>query len=488
MSFTTQIGGAGPYPANIRSTTGVAAPSVGAGQFTLQDILAVQTYNGTQQAGLWRRSTFGWDLFTPQPTWRTNALAQAVWGHGTGAIVVHDSISTNRFMHFDGSSWSNVDGFRTGAWVCEAIGGNSPDELWAAGEGYVGYYNGTSWTEVLGYLAELDPVRCIWVAASGQVWVVGGTAGNEGVYVYAGGSWTNVYSQIEAVDSDIGVPMAVCGIRTGSDVWVAFDLCANPSVSGRIARWDGDSWAMLPVTAEGLQAMWGLSTASDKLWAAGDDSSGTSPVIICYNGASWDDKITGYQVARKMMGFIAGSEDGVYLVTGTPSSTNGHIYRRWYRTGIDDEHEWLDEQDPPHQWCDIAVREEAPTVSIDTVDPDPITTAGGHLITLTGTFPVDEALEVFLGPTGDETDDPCYSGESGSGYSPSSSDGTTLEIVSPPMSKGDRKITVRYDGDNYTADIEVVEYPYADVVFEVRHNWPKDFSTGPRDITSEPEQ
>jgi hypothetical protein len=97
-----------------------------------------------------------------------------------------------------------------------------------------------------------------------------------------------------------------------------------------------------------------------------------------------------------------------------------------------------------------------------TVTPQMISTAGGHQLTLGGTFPEATAVQVFMGPAGDETDTPCYSGELGNAYAPVSEDGETLYIVSPPIAKGTQKITVRYDSENHT-DWSVLV---------VERNWP----------------
>jgi len=327
-------------------------------------LVAVHEYQGSNQAALWRNSDFGWDLFDPQPSWRTDSQAQAVWSDGYGRIVVHDSISTNRFMHYDGYSWSNVLGFLPDAWVCEALGGMSMSELWAGGDGYVGFYDGYSWTEALGPLDELVPVYSIWSKRSEMItktWVVGGSAGNEGVYYYDGYSWTNFYSDIELVDEYVGVPMAVWGSYLADDVWVAFDLCDNPTVSGRVAHYNGVSWSIIGgVLDEGQQVLWGLTFTANELWSAGDDSAGIAPIVVGWNGSTWDNKLTGDYVARRMLGLQSGLSNGVYLATGTGATSNGAVYRRWDRSGLDGEHVWLSDQVIPRQWRDLAVLEDAP--------------------------------------------------------------------------------------------------------------------------------
>jgi hypothetical protein len=132
----------------------------------------------------------------------------------------------------------------------------------------------------------------------------------------------------------------------------------------------------------------------------------------------------------------------------------------------------------------VGTRYRSSSVLIDTVDPDPISTAGGHLITLTGTFPVNEALPTRLGLAGDSTDPLCYGGQ-GYGYSPVSLDGLTLEIVSPPCGKGTATITITYDDYDYQAAITVVERSWAEKLHTMRRNFSPWKALGARRLDNE---
>lgn len=70
---------------------------------------------------------------------------------------------------------------------------------------------------------------------------------------------------------------------------------------------------------------------------------------------------------------------------------------------------------------------------------------GGYELVIPWTVPANTALEVFLGPTGDETDLACYGGE-GNGYYPVSEDGATVTVYSPKVLPGDYLLSWREAG------------------------------------------
>lgn len=73
-----------------------------------------------------------------------------------------------------------------------------------------------------------------------------------------------------------------------------------------------------------------------------------------------------------------------------------------------------------------------PTIAITAISHKVVSRVGGTAITLTGTFPINVALRVWMGPSGTSSDPPAYGG-SGLGYTAYSPDGVTLQVASPPV-------------------------------------------------------
>jgi hypothetical protein len=112
---------------------------------------------------------------------------------------------------------------------------------------------------------------------------------------------------------------------------------------------------------------------------------------------------------------------------------------------------------------------------------------GGQRVTLTaaGSLPADTDLTAYLGPTGDNTDAPCYSGVPGQGYVVKPEDGETFKIVTPPAAIGENIISFREVGgsiDNSTGTIDVVSEPHRDKAHRLRSSLQPWQSTGQRRI------
>jgi hypothetical protein len=128
----------------------------------------------------------------------------------------------------------------------------------------------------------------------------------------------------------------------------------------------------------------------------------------------------------------------------------------------------------------------SPSLVITGITPDPIDDEGGTLMTATGSFPANTSLQVFLGTTGTVADEPCYGGF-GYGYFPQSSDGTTLEFVSPPLPKEALNVvTIKWGAIlaffNY---ITVVERHWRSKTFSMRASKPPWMDSGSKRLELE---
>lgn len=111
---------------------------------------------------------------------------------------------------------------------------------------------------------------------------------------------------------------------------------------------------------------------------------------------------------------------------------------------------------------------------------------GGFTTTITGVFPVNVPLEVFIGPNNDATDPPCYGGE-GRGYRPRSLDGTTLVLVTPPLSAGANFLNWREVGGplNAWGGVSVIDRNWAMRTYRMRGLFPPWCGVGSRRLELE---
>jgi hypothetical protein len=123
------------------------------------------------------------------------------------------------------------------------------------------------------------------------------------------------------------------------------------------------------------------------------------------------------------------------------------------------------------------------------VIPAVVEKKGGEVVTITGTFPTGEDLRVYLGQNGSPSDESCYSGTYGQGYACRSSNGTTLEIVTPPVDfTGQAKITVIGSTGALQFTVDVVEDSWSDAWYEMKTRYPDWHEVGNRALPLEEEQ
>lgn len=133
-----------------------------------------------------------------------------------------------------------------------------------------------------------------------------------------------------------------------------------------------------------------------------------------------------------------------------------------------------------------------PAIAITSVTPAILPVRGGSAVSIVGVaFSTSGLYLVYIGPTGDNTDEPCYSGVSGSGYLITPDSATAMSCVSPPLDRGTSHILSIYsspagDEGHYGTLLTAAEVMHRDLVFEVRRSWTRDMDTGPRDLELEP--
>lgn len=170
-----------------------------------------------------------------------------------------------RIMQFDGATWTTPVSLATDDTAFTCVWGSDVDNIWVGGgsgpwlNGLVYHYNGTAWSDKTANL----PVSTvmIWDATGideNNVWMCGQDTSdsNKGVvFYYNGTDWTEVYR-----DASANTPLySINAART--------DSVLTAGASGRIAKWDGTSWAtQTSGTANTLDGIWHLDV-EDNGWS-----------------------------------------------------------------------------------------------------------------------------------------------------------------------------------------------------------------------------
>lgn len=121
-----------------------------------------------------------------------------------------------------------------------------------------------------------------------------------------------------------------------------------------------------------------------------------------------------------------------------------------------------------------------PPVFVEAVLPPRVGSDGGYEVTLSGRFPTGQAIRVYVGPAGDNTDQPAYSGVSGQGLDIYSLDGETITFVTPALDKGNQFVTVAAAAGDDVGALAAVERAWASKTYRMRKNLPPWYATGSR--------
>jgi hypothetical protein len=134
-------------------------------------------------------------------------------------------------------------------------------------------------------------------------------------------------------------------------------------------------------------------------------------------------------------------------------------------------------------------------IPITSVSLSVLSLRGGEVLTIGGTFDTTKSYQAFIGPNGDDSDEPCYSGKHGDGYTIKPTSASSLACVTPPLDRGTGHVLSIYTvpagdvgvwGAGCGAPLTAVEVMHRDLIFEVRRSWTREMDTGPRDLELEP--
>jgi hypothetical protein len=151
-----------------------------------------------------------------------------VWAVGHSVVTttvagMPSTVTDTLIEHYDGTSWSAVQGANTGgnpllpstAGSLDAVWGSGPTDVWAVGRaGLIEHWNGSTWSAVSA-AANTQDLLGVWGSGPSDVWAVGSqTSGNATTGVterWDGSSW----SVVPGADSGAGAWAAVWGTGPG---------------------------------------------------------------------------------------------------------------------------------------------------------------------------------------------------------------------------------------------------------------------------------
>ncbi|MBB4764835.1 hypothetical protein ACFQFC_11535 [Amorphoplanes digitatis] len=187
-------------------------------------------------------------------------------------------------MHYNGTAWTAVptpsQGTRTN--FMTAVDGAASGDVWAVGyslnlpygnrvrQSTILHWNGTAWTQVTSPNNGSTFLYDVVALSATDAWAVGSTSGGALVLRWDGTAWNTVAAPPLANLRSVAA-------RSASDVWVAgTDSASLPA----LARWNGTSWSVTPVTVNGgvgnpeLTAVTTVDGGTE--WAVGAQSDGTT--------------------------------------------------------------------------------------------------------------------------------------------------------------------------------------------------------------------
>jgi hypothetical protein len=417
-----------------------------------------------------------------------NDMSTGVWSPGSQVIVYGGwwNAPENQKLRISldgGSTWSDSDPINM--LKCQAFCGISPELCYVFGR-----HPSAASIQVYTLVPQTGAVSLLWTGGNENAWGATQISTTE-LYLTrthnghcyqsldGGASWGSILSlggsnPLYVVHGVAGAVVAAG--RGGGGV--------NPRL------WNGAIWTALGTPAGAVQVNGIFVRSATDIWACGYDTGGA---IWHYDG-SW----------TKVDSFSGNGEDIVAINDQELICSGRNGTTVVLRYSDDNGSSWAGESAPSSYTqsgadrCPSVWASPAPDFSITGVEiveasggggsggrdrgPTYLAPDGGYLIRLTGTFPINDPYEVFLGPSGNADDPSCY-GTVGYGYLPQSIDGVTLDLVSPSMTAtGAISMSLRHVGGLLHAgpSFTVVERSWHGREFGMRVGFPPWTGVGSR--------
>jgi hypothetical protein len=243
--------------------------------------------------------------------------------------------------HWNGTRWSIVKTPNTGDEqtqnVLTGVAAVDANDVWAVGAAtdfhpggtpLIFHWNGKRWTRIANDcgtgLVEVDAL------AADDVWAVGG----DDTCHWDGHSWRHLPAASEPT-GQAGIDLRDVTIVGPQNVWavgIAYFSCGEGQVCpvGEIQHWTGGTWHHV---TDGVPVLYGVDAiAANDIYAVG---LGLGPAILHYDGASWSQVPSGFDIGTLQAVDHSGPNDlwaagdrgpsGRSLVEHAPSATSGAV-------------------------------------------------------------------------------------------------------------------------------------------------------------------
>jgi hypothetical protein len=205
--------------------------------------------------------------------------ASGIWGTGPDDVWIYGFLAMLR--HWDGKTWTNLDGALGTVENVAQMGGSGPQDTWAIGTDFgaayvsVARWDGSAW-DTSSTLADGSLFGAWWIDAS-DAWVVGGGGS---IRHWDGAAWNDAVQDVTFEADQHNWLGSVWG-SADDDVWAAGN-------SGVIVHWDGASWSRVPIASTGpVGGLWG--SGPDDIWAVAQADSVT---ILHWGGQAWSTAVS----------------------------------------------------------------------------------------------------------------------------------------------------------------------------------------------------
>jgi hypothetical protein len=175
------------------------------------------------------------------------------------------------------------------------------DDAWAVGDDLIVHWDGAAWTVTGPSIMRAHTYAAVAARNAADVWVVGWVVSQDQnvplLLHYDGATWTRVHVPRPAGEGRLQDVV----VMPGGVVWAVggFDLY-TPDVSrrgGLAYRFDGSSWARIPVSARVATLSAATPSGRAGLWAVGMIENPLShPAALRWNGEAWRvDRLPEYE-------------------------------------------------------------------------------------------------------------------------------------------------------------------------------------------------
>lgn len=244
-------------------------------------------FHSPGESFLWRQREGVWEMYqSPTP------YMHAVWSHSDNeAWVLSGGWPVYSFLHFDGTDWSFAGSVSE---RLDAIGGSSPDDIWAVGEqgAIIRVSNGRYEEQRTGSIVDLNDV---FGFSERELWAIG-----------AGGTLLRrSETEWQPIQAPTQQDLTAIGGISPSDLWVV-------GARGATLHFDGKNWSNVPTgTSRDLSAVWASGPAD--VWAGTRQVPGAPTVLLHWDGTAWSNW-TGRGLSGSVFGFWGAAPNDVWAV------------------------------------------------------------------------------------------------------------------------------------------------------------------------------